>query len=430
MANVVVVGSQWGDEGKGKIVDWLSEQADVVVRFQGGHNAGHTLVINGTTYKLSLLPSGVVRPGKLSVIGNGVVLDPQALVSEIAHLRTQGIEVSPDNLRIAENTTLILPLHRELDGIRETANAALSIGTTRRGIGPAYEDKVGRRAIRLMDLADGATLDRKIERLLTHHNALRKGLRLDPIDGKDLRKELMNVAPAVLPYMDSVWLLLDQKRREGKRILFEGAQGALLDVDHGTYPFVTSSNTVAAQASIGSGVGPGTIGYVLGICKAYTTRVGAGPFPTEQKNEIGRMLGERGKEFGVVTGRPRRCGWFDAVLVRQSVRTSGIQGLALTKLDILDGFDEIKVCVGYRLDGREIDYLPAGEHAQARVEPIYESIAGWREKTAQARSWADLPAQAIKYVRRLEELIGCSAAMLSTSPEREDTILMQNPFEM
>ncbi|HMK71052.1 MAG TPA: adenylosuccinate synthase [Xanthobacteraceae bacterium] len=430
MANVVVVGAQWGDEGKGKIVDWLSEQADVVVRFQGGHNAGHTLVINGITYKLSLLPSGVVRPGKLSVIGNGVVLDPQALVNEIAHLRKQGIEVSPDNLRIAENTTLILPLHRELDAVRETANTALSIGTTRRGIGPAYEDKVGRRAIRLMDLADGATLDRKIERLLTHHNALRKGLGLDPVDMRELGRELLDVAPLVLPYMDSVWSLLDQKRREGKRILFEGAQGALLDVDHGTYPYVTSSNTVAAQASTGSGIGPGLIDYVLGICKAYTTRVGAGPFPTEQKNEIGRVLGERGKEFGVVTGRPRRCGWFDAVLVRQSVRTSGIQGLALTKLDILDGFDEIKVCVGYRLDGREIDYLPAGEHAQARVEPIYESIAGWREKTAQARSWADLPAQAIKYVRRLEELIGCSAALLSTSPEREDTILMQNPFEL
>jgi adenylosuccinate synthase len=429
MANVVVVGSQWGDEGKGKIVDWLSEQADIVVRFQGGHNAGHTLVINGTTYKLSLLPSGVVRPGKLSVIGNGVVLDPRALLDEIAKLKTQNIDVTPDNLRIAENTALILPLHRELDAIRETSSAALSIGTTRRGIGPAYEDKVGRRAIRLMDLADGTTLDRKIERLLTHHNALRKGLDLDPIEAEVVRKELLSVAPLVLPYMDSVWSLLEQKRREGKRILFEGAQGALLDVDHGTYPYVTSSNTVAAQAAIGSGVGPGAIGYVLGICKAYTTRVGAGPFPTEQKNEIGRILGERGKEFGVNTGRPRRCGWFDAVLVRQSVRTGGIHGLALTKLDILDGFDEIKVCIGYRLDGREIDYLPAGEHAQARVEPIYESIDGWREGTARARSWADLPAQAIKYVRRLEELIGCSAVVLSTSPEREDTILMQNPFE-
>jgi adenylosuccinate synthase len=429
MANVVVVGSQWGDEGKGKIVDWLSEQADIVVRFQGGHNAGHTLVIDGTTYKLSLLPSGVLRAGKLSVIGNGVVLDPRALIGEIATLKKQGIEVTPDNLRIAENTVLILPLHRELDAIREAANESLSIGTTRRGIGPAYEDKVGRRAIRLMDLADGATLDRKIERLLMHHNALRKGLGLDPIDPQGLRDELESVAPLVLPYMDTVWLLLEQKRREGKRILFEGAQGALLDVDHGTYPFVTSSNTVAAQAATGSGLGPGAIGYVLGICKAYTTRVGAGPFPTEQINEVGRTLGERGKEFGVVTGRPRRCGWFDAVLVRQSVRTSGIHGLALTKLDILDGFDEIKICVAYRLEGREIDYLPAGEHAQARVEPIYETIAGWREGTAGARSWADLPAQAIKYVRRLEELIGCSAAILSTSPEREDTILMQNPFE-
>jgi adenylosuccinate synthase len=430
MANVVVVGSQWGDEGKGKIVDWLSEQADVVVRFQGGHNAGHTLVIDGVTYKLSLLPSGVVRPGKLSVIGNGVVLDPRALLDEIAHLKKQGIDVTPDNLRIAENTALILPLHRELDAIRETANAALSIGTTRRGIGPAYEDKVGRRAIRLMDLADGATLERKIDRLLMHHNALRKGLGLDPLDGQRLHQDLVEVAPAVLPYMDSVWALLEQKRREGKRILFEGAQGALLDVDHGTYPFVTSSNTVAAQAATGSGLGPGAIGYVLGICKAYTTRVGAGPFPTEQKNEIGRTLGERGKEFGVVTGRPRRCGWFDAVLVRQSVRTSGIQGLALTKLDILDGFEELKVCIGYRLNGREIDYLPASEHAQAEVEPIYETIAGWQEATARARSWAELPAQAIKYVRRLEELIGCSAAVLSTSPERQDTILMQNPFEM
>jgi adenylosuccinate synthase len=430
MANVVVVGSQWGDEGKGKIVDWLSEQADIVVRFQGGHNAGHTLVINGVTYKLSLLPSGVVRPGKLSVIGNGVVLDPQALLNEIATLGKQGVTVTPDNLRIAENATLILPLHRELDAIREeSASAALRIGTTRRGIGPAYEDKVGRRAIRLMDLADGATLERKIERLLTHHNALRKGLGLDPIDPVQVRNELDAVAPAVLPFMDCVWSMLDQHRRDGKRILFEGAQGALLDVDHGTYPFVTSSNTVAAQAATGSGLGPGAIGYVLGICKAYTTRVGEGPFPTEQKNEIGRILGERGREFGVVTGRPRRCGWFDAVLVRQTVRTCGIHGLALTKLDILDGFDEIKVCIGYRLDGREIDYLPAGEHIQAKVEPIYETIPGWREQTAGARSWAQLPAQAIKYVRRIEELIGCSAAVLSTSPEREDTILMHNPFE-
>ena len=429
MANVVVVGSQWGDEGKGKIVDWLSEQADIVVRFQGGHNAGHTLVINGVTYKLSLLPSGVVRPGKLSVIGNGVVLDPRALCKEIDGLAAQGVTVTPESLRIAENVVLILSLHQELDALRESSNAATRIGTTRRGIGPAYEDKVGRRAIRLMDLADIPALKPKIERLLAHHNALRRGLGLDEIASGTLHDELAAVAPRVLPFMDSVWSLLDRKRREGKRILFEGAQGALLDVDHGTYPYVTSSNTVAAQAATGSGLGPGALGYVLGICKAYTTRVGEGPFPTEQINEVGRTLGERGKEFGVVTGRPRRCGWFDAVLVRQTVRTSGIDGLALTKLDILDGFDEIKVCVGYRLDGREIDYLPAGEHAQARVEPIYETIAGWQERTARARSWAELPAQAIKYVRRVEELIGCPVALLSTSPEREDTILMRNPFE-
>ncbi|MEA2993094.1 MAG: adenylosuccinate synthase [Alphaproteobacteria bacterium] len=429
MANVVVVGSQWGDEGKGKIVDWLSEQADIVVRFQGGHNAGHTLVINGVTYKLSLLPSGVVRPGKLSIIGNGVVLDPRALIEEIERLQGQGVKVTPDNLRIAENATLLLSLHQELDAMRESSNSATAIGTTRRGIGPAYEDKVGRRAIRLMDLADLPALNSKIERLLTHHNALRRGLRLDEIKPKTIYDELASLAPRVLPFMDSVWSLLDQKRREGKRILFEGAQGALLDIDHGTYPYVTSSNTVAGQASTGSGVGPSAIGYVLGICKAYTTRVGEGPFPTEQSNEIGRRIGERGREFGTVTGRPRRCGWFDAVLVRQTVRISGIQGLALTKLDILDGFDEIQVCTGYRLDGREIDYLPAGERAQARVEPIYETIAGWKGATAGARSWVDLPAQAIKYVRRIEELVGCPVTLLSTSPEREDTILMHNPFE-
>jgi adenylosuccinate synthase len=429
MANVVVVGSQWGDEGKGKIVDWLSEQADIVVRFQGGHNAGHTLVIDGATYKLSLLPSGVVRPGKLSVIGNGVVLDPHALIEEIDRLAGQGVSVTPDSLRIAENATLILPLHQQLDVARETSNSATRIGTTGRGIGPAYEDKVGRRAIRLMDLADLPALGGKIDRLLAHHNALRRGLGLEPLAGSTIKDQLASVAPRVLPYMDSVWSLLDRKRREGKRILFEGAQGALLDIDHGTYPFVTSSNTVAAQAATGSGLGPSAINYVLGICKAYTTRVGEGPFPTEQRNELGRLLGERGREFGTVTGRPRRCGWFDAVLVRQTVRTSGISGLALTKLDILDGLSEIKVCVGYRLDGREIDYLPAGEHAQAKVEPIYESIAGWQEPTAGARSWADLPAQAIKYVRRVEELVGCSVALLSTSPEREDTILVNNPFE-
>jgi adenylosuccinate synthase len=431
MANVVVVGSQWGDEGKGKIVDWLSEQADIVVRFQGGHNAGHTLVINGVTYKLSLLPSGVVREGKLSIIGNGVVVDPRALIDEISQLKKQGVAVTPDNLRIAENAPLILPLHRELEAVREADNSASRIGTTKRGIGPAYEDKVGRRAIRLMDLADLPALAPKIERLLAHHNALRRGLHLDELDGAAIYDYLVAIAPEVLPFMDSVWSLLDVKRREGKRILFEGAQGALLDIDHGTYPYVTSSNTVAAQAATGAGLGPNAIDYVLGICKAYTTRVGEGPFPTDQMdNAIGKMLGERGKEFGTVTGRARRCGWFDAVLVRQTVLTCGIDGLALTKLDILDGFDEIKVCVRYRLDGREIDYLPAGERAQARVQPVYETIAGWKEPTAGARSWAQLPAQAIKYVRRIEELVGCPVALLSTSPEREDTILMKNPFEV
>ena len=431
MANVVVVGSQWGDEGKGKIVDWLSEQADIVVRFQGGHNAGHTLVIDGSTYKLSLLPSGVVREGKLSVIGNGVVVDPQALIDEIAQLKKQGIMVTPETLRIAENATLILPLYRELEALREADDSATRIGTTKRGIGPAYEDKVGRRAIRFMDLADLPALRGKIDRLLTHHNALRRGHGLPQIEAQVVYDYLAAVAPKVLPFMDSVWSLLDGKRREGKRILFEGAQGALLDIDHGTYPYVTSSNTVAAQAATGSGLGPNAIDYVLGICKAYTTRVGLGPFPTDQMdNVIGKTLGERGREFGVVTGRARRCGWFDAVLVRQTVRTCGIDGLALTKLDILDGFEEIKVCVGYRLDGREIDYLPAGEQAQARVEPVYETIDGWKEPTARARSWAQLPAQAIKYVRRVEELVGCPVALLSTSPEREDTILMTNPFEL
>ena len=429
MANVVVVGSQWGDEGKGKIVDWLSEQADIVVRFQGGHNAGHTLVIDGTTYKLSLLPSGVVRRGKLSVIGNGVVIDPHALIEEIDRLKGQGIDVAPENLRVAENATLILPLHQELDAIRESGDALTRVGTTRRGIGPAYEDKVGRRAIRVMDLAEPPGLKRKIERLLAHHNALRRGLGLAPVDADKVQEGLESVAPRVLPYMDSVWSLLDRKRREGKRILFEGAQGALLDIDHGTYPFVTSSNTVAAQAATGSGLGPGAIDYVLGICKAYTTRVGEGPFPTEQRNETGRLIGGRGREFGTVTGRPRRCGWFDAVLVRQTVRSSGINGLALTKLDILDGLPELKVCVAYRLDGREIDYLPASERAQAEVEPVYETFEGWQAATAKARTWGELPAQAIKYVRHVEELVGCPVALLSTSPEREDTILMHNPFE-
>ncbi len=430
MANVVVVGAQWGDEGKGKIVDWLSIEADVVVRFQGGHNAGHTLVIDGKVYKLSLLPSGIVRSGKLSIIGNGVVVDPHHFVKEIASIEAQGVSVTPDNLKLAENAPLILSLHRELDAHREqSASGGTKIGTTMRGIGPAYEDKAGRRSIRVMDLAEPDTLDAKIERLLAHHNPLRRGLGLAEITVETIRNELMAVAPKVLPFMDATWDLLDGLRRQGKRILFEGAQGALLDVDHGTYPFVTSSNTVAANAATGSVLGPKAIGYVLGIAKAYTTRVGGGPFPTELEDEIGRTIGERGHEFGTVTGRARRCGWFDAVLVRQTVKTSGIDGIALTKLDILDGFDEIKVCVRYMLDGQEIDRLPASQAAQARVQPVYETIEGWSGVTAGARSWADLPAQAIKYVRRIEELIGAPVALLSTSPERDDTILVHNPFQ-
>jgi len=429
MANVVVVGAQWGDEGKGKLVDWLSSQADVVVRFQGGHNAGHTLVIDGVVYKLSLLPSGIVRPGKLSVIGNGVVVDPWHLVEEIAKLQGQGVAISRDNLRIADNATLILPLHRELDHFRETSNSGLKIGTTKRGIGPAYEDKVGRRAIRVIDLEDDALLEAKIERLLAHHNALRRGLGIAEADGQALLTELKAIAPEVLPYADTVWSLLDRERRAGKRILFEGAQGALLDVDHGTYPFVTSSNIVAGQAATGSGLGPGAVGYVLGIAKAYTTRVGEGPFPTELNDETGELIGSKGKEFGVVTGRKRRCGWFDACLVRQTVKTSGIDGIALTKLDILDGFETIEVCVAYELDGRQIETLPAGQAAQGRVRPVYETIEGWSGSTAGARTWGELPAQAIKYVRRIEELIGAPVAVLSTSPERDDTILVRNPFE-
>jgi adenylosuccinate synthase len=429
MANVVVVGSQWGDEGKGKIVDWLSEQADVIVRFQGGHNAGHTLVIDGVSYKLSLLPSGVARNGKLSVIGNGVVLDPHALVEEVERLASQDVIVTPETLRVAENVTLILSLHRELDALRENSNTGTRIGTTKRGIGPAYEDKVGRRAIRLMDLKNLSTLPAKIDRMLVHHNALRRGLGQDEISAQAIYDELASVAEKVLPYMDSVWNLLDGLRRDGKRILFEGAQGALLDIDHGTYPFVTSSNTVAGQAATGCGLGPGAIDYVLGITKAYTTRVGEGPFPTEQENEIGEFLGTRGHEFGTVTGRRRRCGWFDAVLVRQTVCTSGINGIALTKLDVLDGLEEIKICVGYELDGKRIDYLPASQGAQERVVPIYESLPGWKESTEGARTWGELPAQAVKYVRHVEELIGAPVALLSTSPERDDTILVQNPFQ-
>jgi adenylosuccinate synthase len=429
MANVVVVGAQWGDEGKGKIVDWLSERADTVVRFQGGHNAGHTLVIGNETYKLSLLPSGVVRPGKLAIIGNGVVIDPWALVDEIERLEKQGVKITPDNLRIAENATLILPLHRELDQLREAAAGTGKIGTTGRGIGPAYEDKVGRRAIRVHDLKNPATLEPKVDRILVHHNALRRGLGHPEIDAQKLIEELKEIAPKVLPYMDVAWELLDQQRRTAKRILFEGAQGALLDIDHGTYPFVTSSNTVAAQAAIGSGVGPGVIGNVLGIAKAYTTRVGSGPFPTELDDDVGRRLGERGHEFGTVTGRARRCGWFDAVLVRQTIKVAGITGIALTKLDVLDGFDDVKVCIGYDLDGEHMDRLPAGQNAQARVKPIYETFEGWSETTRGARTWGDLPAQAVKYVRHIEELIECPVTLLSTSPERDDTILMRDPFE-
>ena len=429
MANVVVVGAQWGDEGKGKIVDWLSVEADVVVRFQGGHNAGHTLVIDGKTYKLALVPSGVVRPGKLSVIGNGVVLDPYHLVGEIETLRGQGIEVTPANLKIAENAPLILSLHRELDAFRESGTGAARLGTTKRGIGPAYEDKVARRAIRLMDLADPDQLTGQIDRLLAHHDPLRRGLGLPPTSAGAIREELVSVAPRILPFMAPTYEVLDSARRAGKRILFEGAQGAMLDIDHGTYPYVTSSNTVAANAATGSGLGPRAIGYVLGIAKAYSTRVGGGPFPTELDDDVGRVIGERGREFGTNTGRPRRCGWFDAVLARQAVRTCGIDGLALTKLDILDGFATIKVATRYRLNGEEMDYLPASQSAQARVEPVYETIEGWSGATSKARSWAELPAQAIKYVRRIEELVGAPVALLSTSPERDDTILVHDPFQ-
>ena len=428
MANVVVVGAQWGDEGKGKIVDWLSERADVVVRFQGGHNAGHTLVIGPNTYKLSLLPSGVVRPGKLGVIGNGVVVDPWALMDEIARLGKQNVAISRENLRVAENATLILPLHRELDQLREAAAGAGKIGTTGRGIGPAYEDKVGRRAIRVQDLANLETLGAKVDRILVHHNALRRGLGQPEISKSVVMAELTEIAPKILPYMDVTWDLLDKARRKGKRILFEGAQGALLDIDHGTYPFVTSSNTVASQAATGSGMGPRALGYVLGIAKAYTTRVGSGPFPTELHDAIGEKIGERGHEFGTVTGRKRRCGWFDAVLVRQVAKVSGIDGIALTKLDVLDGFEKIRICVGYKLDGARLDRLPAGFNAQERIEPIYEDFEGWSGSTRGARSWAELPAQAVKYVRRVEELIECPVTLLSTSPERDDTILMKDPF--
>ncbi len=428
MGNVAVIGAQWGDEGKGKIVDWLSQRADVVVRFQGGHNAGHTLVINGTEYRLSLLPSGVVRPGKLSIIGNGVVVDPWALMREIEAIRLKGVTVTPDSLRLADNAALILPSHAAIDRAREEARGVNRIGTTGRGIGPAYEDRVGRRAIRVCDLADPAALAQKLDELLLHHNALLRGLGAAEIEGKPLLESLIEVAPKVLPYADQVWRLLDEAKRAGRRILFEGAQGVMLDVDHGTYPYVTSSHTHPGEAAAGSGIGPAAVGYVLGITKAYTTRVGSGPFPTELTDGIGQLLGERGKEFGVVTGRKRRCGWFDAVMVRQAVKVAGINGIALTKLDVLDGFAEIKVCTGYRHGNIVLDRLPADARGQAEAEPIYETIEGWSESTRGARSWADLPAQAIKYVRRIEELIEAPVALLSTSPERDDTVLVRDPF--
>ena len=428
MANVVVVGAQWGDEGKGKIVDWLSERADVVVRFQGGHNAGHTLVIDGKVYKLHALPSGVVRGGKLSVIGNGVVLDPWHLMKEIATVREQGVEITPATLMIAENTPLILPIHGELDRGRESQSAVAKIGTTGRGIGPCYEDKVGRRAIRVADLADEATLEARVDRLLVHHNALRHGLGLEPVDRDALIAQLKDIAPEILPFAAPVWKVMNDKRKAGKRILFEGAQGALLDIDFGTYPFVTSSNVIAGQAATGVGIGPGAVDFVLGIVKAYTTRVGEGPFPTELHDEDGERLGTRGHEFGTTTGRKRRCGWFDAALLRQTCATSGVNGIALTKLDVLDGFETLKICGGYDLDGERLDYLPTAADQQARCTPIYEEMPGWSESTEGARSWAELPANAIKYVRRVEELIECPVALLSTSPEREDTILVTDPF--
>ncbi len=428
MGNVAVVGAQWGDEGKGKIVDWLSERADVIARFQGGHNAGHTLVVGNQVFKLSLLPSGIVRAGKLSVIGNGVVLDPWALISEIEKLRGQGVEIDPSNLMIAENAPLILPLHQDLDRLREEAAGAAKIGTTGRGIGPAYEDKVGRRSIRVADLGDAETLETRLDRLLAHHDALRRGLGAEAIDRADLKARLMEVAPEVLRYAAPVWKVLAEARAAGRRILFEGAQGALLDIDFGTYPYVTSSNTLAGMAATGTGMGPGAVNFVLGIVKAYTTRVGEGPFPAELHDATGQRLGERGREFGTVTGRKRRCGWFDAVLVRQTCTTSGVTGIALTKLDVLDGFEELRICTGYDLDGERLDHLPMAAALQARVRPVYETLPGWAETTAGARSWAELPAAAIKYVRRIEELIGCPVAMLSTSPEREDTILVTDPF--
>ena len=427
MANVAVIGSQWGDEGKGKVVDWLASRADIVVRFQGGHNAGHTLVVDNTTYKLSLLPSGVVR-GKLGLIGNGVVLDPEALFTEIERVRGQGLDVGPHNLRIAENTPLILPLHPALDRAREAARGQDKIGTTGRGIGPAYEDKVGRRSIRVCDLAEPETLSFKLDELLLHHNSLLKGLGAEPFEKQPLLNRLLELAPLLLPYAAPVWEVLENARRDGKRVLFEGAQAVMLDVDHGTYPYVTSSNTVAGNAAAGSGIGPASIGLVLGIAKAYTTRVGSGPFPSELHDDIGKRLGERGREFGTVTGRPRRCGWFDACMVRQAVKIGGVDGLVLTKLDVLDGLDELKICVGYRMNGEIIKRLPPAMKAQAACEPVFETMKGWSGSTYGARSYAELPAEAVKYVRRIEELVEAPVMMLSTSPDRDDTIALRDPF--
>ena len=428
MANVTVIGAQWGDEGKGKVVDWLASRADLVVRFQGGHNAGHTLVVGNQTYKLSLLPSGLVR-GKMGIIGNGVVIDPEALLAEIDRVISQGLKVSPETLRIAENAILILPLHGAIDRAREAARGDAKIGTTGRGIGPAYEDKVARRAIRVCDLAEPETLSFKLDELLLHHNTLLKGLGAPTFEKQELLDQLLAYAPRILPFVEPVWERLDEARRSGKRVLFEGAQAVMLDVDHGTYPFVTSSNTVAANAATGSGMSPSAIGFVLGIAKAYCTRVGSGPFPSELHDDIGKLLGERGREFGTVTGRPRRCGWFDAAMVRQAVKVGGIQGIVMTKIDVLDGLPELKVCVGYNINGKQYNYLPAAMRAQAAAEPIYETFAGWSASTKGARSYAELPAEAVKYIRRVEELIEAPVTLLSTGPERDDTIMMRDPFE-
>jgi len=430
MKNVVVVGSQWGDEGKGKIVDWLSSQADVVVRFQGGHNAGHTLVINGVTYKLSLLPSGIVRKNKISIIGNGVVVDPWALLDEIKELKSKGIDINDKNLIISEAVTLILPFHRELDEIRENQAGKEKIGTTRKGIGPAYEDKVGRRSIRLMDLLSDKDLDNKLETALLHHNSIRKGLGKEIYKKDEIKNKLLKIVPEIIVYAAPVWKKIDEFKQQGKKILFEGAQGILLDVDHGTYPFVTSSNTVASTAATGSGCGPDTIKYVLGITKAYTTRVGEGPFPTELKNNTGELLGKRGKEFGTVTSRKRRCGWFDGVLVRQTIKISGINGIALTKLDVLDEFDEIKMCIHYELDGKKIDYLPTSSKDQFKVKPIYKTFPGWKTSTQGVRKINELPEKARNYITAVEDFIGAKISSISTSPEREDTILLENPFDL